>query len=301
MTTSLAEDVRWQLDALDAQTALYAKHLPSGQTIAIRADDPVNALSIIKLAIMVLAYRDAKAGALDLDERYQIRPEDLRLGSGVLQAFAPGLQPTYRDLVTQMIITSDNTATDILIARLQLERVNRMLAELGYAVTRLQTTTGDLFRRLWERADPANAALSPRDVYLRGFPTDAEAVARGFAFVEDAAEWLGRTTAREIARFLEQLQRGELVSRAHSDELLSILRGQLYNSRLPRRIEFRAAIGHKTGDWAPVAGNDAGIIYGDSGPIVVAIFATNNRGDFLELEATHGHIAEMLLDTWGIG
>jgi hypothetical protein len=29
------------------------------------------------------------------------------------------------------------------------------------------------------------------------------------------------------------------------------------------------------------------------------VFATQNRGDFFELEATHGRIAEALLDAWG--
>jgi len=73
----------------------------------------------------------------------------------------------------------------------------------------------------------------------------------------------------------------------------------LADSRLPRRITVRAAIGHKTGDFPPIAGNDVGIIYAGSSPIVVSIFATQNRGDFLELEATHGRIAEQLLEAWG--
>jgi beta-lactamase class A len=200
-----------------------------------------------------------------------------------------------------MIITSDNTATDILIARLGLERVNAMLADLGYTETRLQATIETLFRRVWERADPANATLTAHEVFQRGFPLDAGAAARRFAFEGDAAEWLGRTTAREIARLLEEIQTGALTTRAYSDEMLDILRGQLYSSRLPQRIRFRAAIGHKTGDWPPVAGNDVGIIYSPSGPIVVAVFATQNRGDFFELEATHGRIAEALLDEWGAG
>jgi hypothetical protein len=81
--------------------------------------------------------------------------------------------------------------------------------------------------------------------------------------------------------------------------MLGILQRQFYSSRLPQRIAFRAAIGHKTGDWPPVAGIDVGIIYSRSGPIVVSVFATQNRGDFFELEATHGRIAELLLDAWG--
>ena len=297
--STLKARLREQLDALDARTSMYARHLPSGQEIAIRADEPVNALSTIKIAIMVLAYRDAEAGELDLDRRYQIRPEDMRRGSGLLQTFAPGIRPTYRDLVTQMIITSDNTATDIMIAQLGLERVNALLADLGYAETRLQTTTGALFRRLWELVDPANASLSDRGVFERGFPADAEAPARTFTFEGDPSEWLGRTTAREMSRLLEQIQNGELASREHSDEMLGILQRQFYSSRLPQRIAFRATIGHKTGDWPPVAGIDVGIIYSRSGPIVVSVFATQNRGDFFELEATHGRIAELLLDVWG--
>jgi len=278
---------------------MYARHLPSGREIAIRADEPVNALSTIKIAILVLAYRDAEAGQIDLDQRYRVRPEDMRRGSGLLQTFAPGLQPTYRDLVTQMIVTSDNTATDIMIARLGLARVNALLTELGYVETRLQTTTGALFRRLWELLDPANASLSDREVFERGFPTDSEAAARRFAFEVDPSEWLGRTTAREMSRLLEQIQNGVVASREHCDEMLDILQRQFYSSRLPQRIRFRAAMGHKTGDWPPVAGNDVGIIYSDSGPIIVSIYATQNRGDFLELEATHGRLAEALLDAWG--
>ena len=60
--SALSVHIQRQLDALDAKTAFFAKHLASAKTIAIRADDPLNTLSVIKLAIMVLAYRDAEQG-----------------------------------------------------------------------------------------------------------------------------------------------------------------------------------------------------------------------------------------------
>ncbi len=196
---------------------------PTGREIAVRADERVNTLSIIKIPIMILAFQDAERGLLDLDERYTVRPENLRRGSGLIQMFAPGLAPTYRDIITQMIITSDNTATDIMIARL-----------------------GD-------------------DV---------------LAFEGDPEEWLGRTTAREMSKLLESIVNGEVASRESCDEMLAILGRQFDSTRLPRHIRFRARVAHKTGDWPPIAGNDAGIIYRESGPIVVAVFATENRGDF---------------------
>src|SRR5882762_8053229 len=110
--TTLEKTVRGRLDALDAHSTLYAKHLESGREIAVRADEPVNTVSVIKIPVMVLAYRDAEAGRLNLDERHLIAPEEMRRGTGILQSLAVGLNPTWRDLVTQMIITSDNTATD---------------------------------------------------------------------------------------------------------------------------------------------------------------------------------------------
>jgi beta-lactamase class A len=56
---ALETTVRGRLDALDAHSTLYAKHLATGREIAVRADEPVNTVSVIKIPIMVLAYRDA--------------------------------------------------------------------------------------------------------------------------------------------------------------------------------------------------------------------------------------------------
>lgn len=295
----LDERIRSQLDSLNAKTALYAKHLPTGREVAIRADEPVNTLSVIKIPIMILAYRDAEEGRLNLDARYQVRPQDMRRGSGLLQTFAPGLEPTYRDLVTQMIVTSDNTATDIMIATVGFDRVNQLLQNLGYEETRLQHTVGDLFRGVWELADPAYAGLSHQEVFERGWPNDPDILEKEYAYDRNMEAWLGRTTAREMSRLLEQIQNGEVASREHCDEMLNILAKQLYDSRLPRHIDFRATtVAHKTGDWPPITGNDVGIIMSDGGPIVVSVFASQNRGSFYELEDTEGRIAELLLTEW---
>src|SRR5206468_1587530 len=102
-----------------------------------------------------------------------------------------------------------------------------------------------------------------------------------------------------LFRSLGQLQKGELAGPASTDEMIRILKRQLYFSRLPQRIRFRASVGHKTGDWPPIIGNDVGIIYSDAGPIVVSVFTNQNRGRFFDLEAAIGKVAEDLLDAWG--
>ena len=298
-TPDLQADLAGHLDSLQARTALYARDLTTGREVAVRADEPMNTASVIKLAIMVLAYRDAEAGTFDLEARRTLRPEDFRGGSGVLRQFAPGLQPTWRDLVTQMIVTSDNTATDLVIAAVGLDRVNRMLDSLGYTETRLRTTTGALFRGVWEAADSGNARLSDREVFERGFPSDSGAAARDFAYAQDSTRWLGRTTARETGHLLEQIERGELAGPAATAAMRRTLLAQVYSSRLPLRLRSLAEVAHKTGDWPPVLANDAGIVYAPKGPIVVVVFGSENRGDYLALEGAIGVVARDLFDAWG--
>ena len=299
--SSLEATIRARLDSLPAQSSFYAKQLSTGREVAIRADVPMNTASVIKIPVLILAFRDADAGRLNLDERHTIRADEMRRGSGLLQTFAVGLQPTYRDILTQMIITSDNTATDIMIAKVGLDRVNRMLDSLGYRETRLRMSVGETFRQVWVAADPKYASLTDRQIFERGFPQEAGGEQRNVAFVKDSSKWLGRTTAREISRLLEQLERGQLASPTSTAAMRGILRRQLYASRLPQRISFRVAMGHKTGDWPPLLGNDVGIMYppAPAGPIVLAVFTNGNTGPFYQLEATEGRIGEDVLNAWG--
>jgi len=299
--SDLTATIQARLDSLQAQSSFYAKQLSTGREVAIRADEPMNTASVIKIPVMILAFRDADAGKLNLDDRHTIRPEDVRRGTGLLQNFTIGLQPTLRDLITQMIITSDNTATDIMIWKVGLARVNRMLDSLGYRDTRLRMTVSQTFRAVWEMLDPKYASLTDREVFERGSPNDSAAARRNVAFVLDSSKWLGRTTAREVSRLLEQLEKGELASARSTAEMRRILRQQMYSTRLPQRVRYRVTMGHKTGDWPPLLGNDVGIMYAPApdGAIVIAVFTNGNRGSFFDLEAAEGRVAEDVLNAWG--
>jgi beta-lactamase class A len=198
-----------------------------------------------------------------------------------------------------MIITSDNTATDLLIARLGLDRVNSLLGEQGFEKTRLLRTTGDLFRRVWELTDAKYARLSHAEVFERGFPADAGAFERTFAFEGNPKEWLGATTARETSRILEAILSGRIASRASCDEMIEILKRQFYSSRIPRFLPDDVEAAHKTGDWTPIAGNDVAILFHPGGPTILSIYVNQNRGDFYEVEETHGEIAKALVEAWG--
>jgi beta-lactamase class A len=251
----------------------------------------MNTLSVIKLTAMARAFQQTEAGLLDLDARLTLEPDEYRGGSGLLQTFDPGLRPTVRDVVTQMIITSDNTATDMVLAEVGREDVNHMLDSLGYEVTRFKMSTGELFDIYDQRLAAAREAQGD----------DFDPARFSFDFEGDSTVWLGRSTPRETARLLTQIYEGDLATEAHSEEMVDILRQQFYTSRLPRTIRGGVRIAHKTGDWPPDAGNDVGLIFYDGGPIVVAVYVNQNRGDFLDVERTIGHIAEDLVAAWSDG
>ena len=300
---ALQTEVQRLLDALPAQTSLYAEHVPSGRRIAVRADVPMSTMSVIKIPIMVQAYRDAQAGTLSLDERHTIREDELRGGTGLLKRFGVGLAPTLRDLIDQMIITSDNTATDLVLARVQRTRVNTLMQELGLPNTRMLHSIADFFRLLQTAYDPQRAAWNDGQIFRARNPAGVSAdslTAIRFRFTADSTKWLGSTTAREMSTLLRGIMDGTYANRAHSDAMLQHLRGQFYTTRLPAVLRYASGVtvAHKTGDFPPISGSDVGIIEYAGGPIVISVFTNGNTGDFAVLENTIGRIAARLVNAW---
>lgn len=261
---------------------VYVKHLTTGEEAGIRADDAFNAASVIKLPLLALAMQQVDAGTRSLATRLPITAERKRGGSGVLQHFDAGLQPTYRDVLAQMVMTSDNTATDLAIAQVGgVDRVNAWIAANGGGM-RLFYTVAQVFAKAREPGYTAN----PRD-----------------AVANKKAYWLGEVTPRAVGRLLERLQRCQdrtghgapLASKSSCDQMLAMMRRQLSGARrLPHYLEIPVA--HKTGDWPPLLANDVGILYTESGPVVVAVCANNITGNYGEAEDRIAELARRIVD-----
>ena len=88
--------------------------------------------SAIKIPILIELFRRADSGDLKLTERMPLRAADQVGGSGLLQHFTDrGSELSLDDLAIPMIVLSDNTATNMLIDRLGMERVSKTMADLG--------------------------------------------------------------------------------------------------------------------------------------------------------------------------
>jgi beta-lactamase class A len=271
---SLQQLLETELARIPARAGIWVKHVSTGEEAGVRADDLFNSASVIKIPVLVLAFQMADQGKLSLDERVTIQATDVRGGSGVYRYHDAGLQPTLRDVLLQMIITSDNTATDIAIAKVGgVARVNAWLKERGYAEgMKLTQTTGDLFAKY--RALPEGQSNAKTN--------------------DDRTYWLGELTPRATARMVEGIQRKTIASDKSCEDMLRMLRAQQAGARrLPHFLTLQVA--HKTGDFPPVLANDVGVIYSRSGPIIVSFFLNAITEPYGEAEDRMGRVAQRIV------
>lgn len=124
---------------VDGVLGVHVIDLTSGRTFGVRDTLVFPQGSAIKVAILLELYRRAEKGELRLTDRLPVRASDRTGGSGLLDALTDGgSELALRDLAMFMIRISDNTATNILIDRLGMERVNLTMKELGLPEIKLQ-------------------------------------------------------------------------------------------------------------------------------------------------------------------
>jgi beta-lactamase class A len=257
------------------KVAVYARDLRSGRTAAIDPDVPVGTASVIKLAIMLEAMYQVKERRVSLDDVLPLRKEDQVSGSGVLQLFHTPAEVNFETAIVLMITQSDNTATNLVLAHVGRENVNRRLRGLGFNLT---TSIRPIGR-------PGEGDQSPE---LKPFG-------------------IGRTSAREMSRLLESIVSCELGDRALCDRMVDIMEHQFWRNSIPHYLEdadtteVASHIANKTGSLDRMR-NDVGIVFTKNGPIVIAAFTYENADASWtpenEAELLIARMAKTIVDGW---
>lgn len=219
--------------------SIYIKDLKNNQVLNINGDKAVSSASIIKLFIMGKVFDDISKGKLTLDYRLSIDKSD-SVPYSIIYVLDKNNTYTVKDLITLMIIQSDNTATNVLIEMLGMERINKYIVDLGFSKTILNRKMMDL-----------DARAAGRDNY---------------------------TSAKEVATLLELMYNGLLVNKTFSDMMLDILKLQLDSSLMKRDLEEEVLIAHKTGNL-PNIKHDAGIVYTEAKDYIFTMFTWDAASD----------------------
>jgi beta-lactamase class A len=257
--------------SINATWGIFVKSLETGEEIAIDADRQMETMSTIKIPLMVEAFEQIKAGKFKLADKYTFVQADSQPGTGTIQRLDPGAVMTVKDLITMMIIVSDNTATEVLYRMVGgPDAVNARMDALGLKSTRAMNVPSKWF--------PALRSASTTERFYR-----------------EGKHPFGLSTPREMGRMLEMMERGMLVDKASSDLMLRIMRGQIYRTRIPRYLTGYT-IPHKTGDFLPYVGDDVGMLEAPGRTIVINIFTGNHFGSGEALENAIGLVAKDVAD-----
>ena len=245
IAADLNDSLKPLLEAHAGDVAVCIRHLETGEQFVWRGDEIQPTASLIKMPVMVAAYRMVDSKGLDLAKMIALEETDKVPGSGILTThFSSGLQLSLRDAIRLMIRYSDNTATNLVVDEIGLPTTAATMESLGFPQTRLNSK---VYR--------GETSIAPDRSKLYG---------------------LGSTTANETVNLLEQLHKGTAASsescKAMLDHLLACDDKTMLVSQLPDGTK----VAHKSGAVSESRCN-AGIIYGPKGPFAICVLTTNNK------------------------
>src|SRR5215813_13518919 len=213
-------------------------------------------LSMLFATTVVGQTADSASQALDSKVRAEITPfqgkvylfaKNLDTGqtysfngdSGILPELSDGLRLTFQDCVRLMMTLSDNTATNMVLDYLSTDAVNERMDSLGFKGTRIMRRVGS-----------GGESKAGKEADNKRFG-------------------LGSTTPHEMVQILEKLDRGEIVNKEASKEMIDLM----------KREQARYAIGRTIPDVSMASKYGAldalrscvAILYTKQGKIAMAI------------------------------
>ena len=236
------------------RAAFVIRNLKTGEKLEQNPHMVFPAASTIKVPIMIEIMRQAAAGKISLDKTLTVTSDVKTGGSGILTELRTGLTMTIRELVTLMIILSDNTATNMLIDLIGMDCVNNTMAGLGVKSTLLQRKMMD------------------------------------FAAAKTGRENL--TTAADLAFLFTGIANNTLgLPAEYNDLMLDILKRQQIRDKIPFYLPEKVVVANKTGNLSKEE-NAAAILNVPSGPYVISVLTDGLRKNYegLQLVANIGKI-----------
>jgi beta-lactamase class A len=165
--------------------------IDSGDRISRRGDEKFPTASLIKVGVLVTVFDLVARGQLSMADPLTVLSIDQTGGTGVLQYFHNGATLTVRDATWLVSTVSDNTATNLLLDRINIRRMWAKMDSLGLPNTRIHS-----------KVNLRNTSVAMDSSVKYG---------------------LGVTTPNEMARLFELLAQGRAVNREADSTLLFML------------------------------------------------------------------------------
>ena len=117
----------------------------TGDYVDLDGREAIAAASTIKLPILLAFFEEIDKGNIDPNQTVAMQASQVADGSGEMELSPPGTQFTALEVATQMIVNSDNTATNMMIDLLGgAEVLNQRFVSYGLAETQLNNQLPDI-------------------------------------------------------------------------------------------------------------------------------------------------------------
>ena len=246
----MIEKIEKIISNFDGNISLFANDC-KGNIIKFNENEVVETASCIKLFILIEYYKQILEGKKSRNDILSYEYEKHYMADGSgIIQYLDKLKLTSRNMAILMIIDSDNIATNIMIEYLGIENINNTIKSLGFKNTMLICPKLDF------------------NIYKE----------------------IGKTTAKEYGEIYIKLLNKEILKPEICDEILEILKNQLHNDLLIRKLPLQDLneIGEKNANIKYIASksgglgdkrygigncrNDGGIIATKFGSYIVSIF-----------------------------
>lgn len=222
---------------LSGEIGLYYKNLMTGEIIGINDEREFLAASIIKIPILLEAFRQTAKGKISFGDKVSVSHSDKVPDCGALTYMHDGLEVTIMDLCNLMIILSDNTATNILTRILGMKNINKYMENLGLHKTRIN-------RLLFDDEEQKKG----KENYF---------------------------SPKEMGFLLDKIFKGQLISENACRQILEILKLQQIRHKIPYHLPSSVEVAHKTGEDEGIT-HDVGIIFSKK-PFILCFATNNTN------------------------
>jgi beta-lactamase class A len=225
--------------------AIAVKHLDSGESVYMNADEVLPTASLIKFPVMLEFYMQVLEGKVKPGDMVTLKDADKVTGSGILTYhFSEGATFSLRDAVRLMIVFSDNTATNLVLDKIGIAATGKRMNDWGFPNTKIHAK---VFKG-------STTSIDPERTKKYG---------------------LGSTTAREMVGLLDKLYQGKIATPEACKEMIGHMKKCDDATKLKRLLPAKIEVAHKTGSVNDVK-SDAGILYLPTGPVAVCVLTAKN-------------------------
>jgi beta-lactamase class A len=228
-------------DDHEGTAGVYVQDMKGNFGYGVNPDDTFFGASVIKIPLMIALFQKIDEGEISLHDSFETEPGDWAGGAGWLQWEEAGKSHTVEDYLWMMVTQSDNVATNALLRQVGgPEYVNQVASSMGAPDT-----------VLYQKVTSERAAVPSLD---------------------------NRTTPRDMATLLAKIYAGSAATPESCQKMIDVMyQNNLQSSLqegLPKDVEVA-----KKGGWLFKVYNEAGIVWHEDHPYVIAMFSKHGSDD----------------------